>query len=158
MNRGEIMVERILDSTLGNLDPTVLYICAAILVVMLILGIIKKVASVIIIALVLALGCIYLVPQVIEYQDNFSIGINEDKELSITVDGKEFTIDGNSDETDDPSQTISNVNIERQSNGWYELEIMYEDASKIAVNIPGFMRSPVLEYLDDQEIEYKLTE
>ena len=66
------MVERILDSTLGNINPSILYVCAAVLIVMLILGIVKKAMSVIVVAVILVAGCLYLVPQVVEYQENLS--------------------------------------------------------------------------------------
>ena len=151
------MVERILDSTLGNINPSILYVCAAVLIVMLILGIVKKAMSVIVVAVILVAGCLYLVLQVVEYQENFSIGINDDSQLVIIVDGKELVI-GNDEYDDDPSETVSNVDIERQPDGWYQLDINYEDSSKLTVNIPGFMKYPVIDYLKDQEMQYSLIE
>lgn len=146
------MIERVMDNVLGNIDPMVIYICVGVLALCLVISIVKKMISFVFVTGILILGLIFLVPQVTSYQENFNIGVNEDNQLVITVDGNQLILGGE-------DSGISDIDIERQQNGWYELVISYDDESSIGrFSVPGFMRAPVLGFLDKSEIEYTLIE
>lgn len=146
------MVDRLMNDFLGNIDPTVLYICIAILVICLIISLIKKAVTFVITVVVIILGLVFLVPQVTSYQENFNIGINEDNQLEIMVDGNEIVF-GNSDDA-----TISEIEIERETNGWYTVTSNYTDGSVGTFSVPGFMRDPVVNFIDSLGIEYTMLE
>lgn len=145
------MIESIMNNVLGNIDPMVLYICAGVLVITFLLALIKKVISIVIITGVLVLGCLFLVPQVLDYQANFSVGVNEDNQLEIMVDGKSFSLGG--EESD-----IVEIVLERRSDGWYDVKTETTEGSRGSFPVPGFMRSPIVTYLERNDTEYKIIE
>jgi hypothetical protein len=90
---------------------------------------------------------IYIVPVAQNFQENYSIGVNDSGALVMVVEGTEYTLEKDS--------TVDNVVVTRQSNGEYVIQINYESGNK-SFTVPGFMRSTVLNYLDNNDIEYKL--
>lgn len=111
-----------------------------------------------IICAILVFGCVYLVPQVKDYQANFYIEVNDSNELVIMVDGKELVLGGDTDDADEDEVIIEKVEMERQVSGEYTLKMIYSDGAIGWYTIPGFMRAPVIKYFDTVNMEYQLIE
>ena len=92
-----------------------------------------------------------IVPIAKDFQKNYYIGINDDKQLEIRVDGKEFKFGGE-------ENGIKEINMERQQSGEYVLQIKYNDGGIATFTTPGYMRSTIIKYLKDNELNYKLWE
>ena len=136
---------------LGNLDPNIVYVCIAVLAVGVILALIKKAMWIAFIMVVLGMAAYMLVPLAKDFQKNYYIGINDDKQLEIIVDGKTFSFGGE-------ENGIKEINMERQQSGEYVLQIKYNDGGIATFTTPGYMRSTIIKYLKDNELKYNLWE
>lgn len=140
-----------MEQMLGNLDPNVVYVCIAVLVVGIILTLIKKAFFLAIIMVVLFMGATMLIPMAKEFQENYSIGINDDEQLEMVVNGKTFTFGGE-------DNGIQDINIERKKTGEYTLEIKYEDGGIATFTAPGYMRDTIIKYIKNNGFKYDLFE
>lgn len=148
------MLMSLKEQLLGSLDPTIVYVCLGLLVVLLLLAIIKKAIGIAITVGIIAVLVYCLVPAAKDFQENFHIGM-ADNAIEITVDGKEYTL---SIEEDENEVKLKNVEIERTSEGEYNIVSSYDDGSKSYFTIPGYMRQTILNYMKKLKIDYKLIE
>ena len=151
------MVMSLKEQILGTLDPKVVYLCIAVLVVLLIITIVKKFAVAAIIVVLVGVGMYSLVPAALDFQENYSIS-REDGIVTIRVDGKEFQFGNSIKNADKDIPAIKQATLTRQSDGTYTLKIFYVDGGVGTFNVPGYMRSALNKYLESMVTNYKLTE
>lgn len=144
-----------IDQMLGSIDPMIIYVCVFMLAFVAVLSIIKKVIWLGICILVLAAGVYVIAPMAKEYQENFSIYVNDETNaLVMVIDGREISIGGEYDD----EIGINDIDIERLSSGEYELVIKYNNNEISKFQVPGFMRKPIVNYLNKNSYEYTMLE
>lgn len=153
------MLESLKGQFLGTLDPKIVYLCLAMIAVLIILTIIKKAIKFAVVLVVFAVAMYSLVPMAKDFQNNYKFSVDSDGVLTITVDGKDLVLDNSEPESkyDDESR-VEKLTVQKQSDGDYHLNIVYTDGSTQKFEVPGFMRSNLINYLNKQEYDYKLLE
>ena len=107
-----------------------------------------------------------LAPMAKDYQENFYIRVNNDNVLEIMLDGQLYTLSGKRDTSEDDDwdedapkiDVITSLEMERQGSGEYRLKMTFEDGNMGVITIPGFMRQPVISFLDKANIAYRVIE
>ncbi|MBR1453448.1 MAG: hypothetical protein IJ593_02220 [Lachnospiraceae bacterium] len=155
------MIDSIKDQLLSTLDPNIVYMCVAVLAVLVILALVKKAFKIAAVIVVIAILFGFIAPMATEYQKNFSI-TSEDGVLTLTVNGEQYVL--NTKEVKDKygevdnSDKILNVEMQRLASGEYTLTIKYADGNIGKFDVPGFMRSPIISFLDKYNVKHKLIE
>lgn len=153
------MLESLKGQLLGTLDPKIVYLCLAMIAVLIILTIIKKAIKFAVVLVVFAVAMYSLVPMAKDFQNNYKFSVDSDGVLTITVGGKDLVLDNSEPENkyDDESR-VEKLTVQKQSDGDYYLNIVYTDGSTQKFEVPSFMRSNLINYLNKQEYDYKLLE
>lgn len=153
------MLESLKGQLLGTLEPNIVYLCLAMIAVLIVLTLIKKAIKFAVVLVVFAVAMYSLVPMAKDFQNNYKFSVDSDGVLTITVDGKDLVLDNSEPESkyDDESR-VEKLTVQKQSDGDYHLNIVYTDGSTQKFVVPSFMRSNLINYLNKQEYDYKLLE
>lgn len=153
------MLESLKGQLLGSLDEKIVYLCLAVIVVLIIITLIKKAIKFAVVLVVFAVAMYLLVPIAKDFQNNYKFNVDSDGVLTITADGKDLVLDNSEPESRyDNKARVEKLTIQKQSDGDYHLNIEYTDRSTQKFVIPSFMRSNLINYLNKQEYDYKLLE
>ena len=141
----------IFNQFLSQLDPNIVKVCVAVLIVAFILSLAKKAVKLAIVVLVIAVACGGLIPKVTEFQKNYGVHTSNNGALIVTVDGKQFKF---GDERGDSDRNqIKDIEMVKESNGDYTVIINYadkhnENTGNYTFSVPYFMKEPIKEYID----------
>lgn len=141
-----------MNEMLSTLDPKIVYICIAVLAVLALITLIKKAFVMAAIIAIIAVGAYAIVPIAKDFQENFSISINDENQLVIVAEGNEFILGGE-------EQIIKKIEIERQQSGDYLMKVFYGDQSSVGIfTVPSYMRDTLLKFINKMEYQYTLFE
>lgn len=125
-------------SQLSALDPNVLKLCAAVLGALAILSLIKRAVKLGIFIAVLAVGSALILPAVQDFQEKYSVSVENDQ-LIMVIDGQELRLGAGN---------IKSMSLEKDAAGAYVVRVVYKDTQTPAsIQIPAFMRGVVGEYI-----------
>ena len=151
------MLESLKNQFLGSLDPKIVYVCLAVLAVLIILTLIKKAIKIAIVLAILGVVIYSVVPMAKNFQNDYKFSIDSKGVLTVTVEGKELVLDNTEKRFDDDIR-VDKLEVKRESSGEYALKIYYTDGTAQAFTVPGFMRTNLINYLDKHGFKYKVLE
>lgn len=125
-------METLLEPILAELDYRVVIGAVAILLIVGVLALVKKVIKVGIVVIILALSLSTLGPMAQSFQENYKFNV-ENGAIHIVLSGNEYTID---------KDLCEEINMTSKGIKGYELEAVFEDGT-LRVMIPTFMMGKI---------------
>ena len=147
-----------MNEMLGTLDPKIVYLCIAVFIVAAILALIKKAVVITVIMVVVSIAAYAIVPIAKDFQEQYKISVNDDNQLVMVIEGRETVLTAIGDPDDEEFDAMVDVEIERNKDGEYVLNIIHMSGGVTRVNVPSFMRDTMLKYFKNNSIAYELRE
>lgn len=135
-----------LEPILGQLDRRVIILFIAIMAVGIILALIKKVFKIVFVLGAFVAIALLIMPMAEDFQERYQFSL-ANGELSITVDGEEYTID----RLECKEITVTNLGLD----GGYSLSANLGD-EVLNIKIPVFMVSSIEGFADRYDIPIKI--
>lgn len=135
------------DSILSQINPVVIYIVVAILLVSMILALVKRVIKIAVIVFAVACMVMFLGPIATEFQKNNSINVTS-SEVDLKVSGTSYKI---------TKKDLSSIDLVSKGISGYNITVNYKNGVSTFI-VPGYMESAIKTFADKNSITVKETD